>query len=75
MREEREDELELAPHATPRVFWSIRFFLLAPLLEGLDGEELSRIRLDLWAEELAERDEPEFIAPVEAKSATEGNVE
>lgn len=67
----REDEMELAPHATPRVFWLIRFFLFPPLLEGLDGDELSRIRLDLWPEEFAERDEPELMIPVEAKSVEE----
>lgn len=65
--------MELAPHATPRVFWLIRFFLLPPLLEAFDGDELTRIRLDLWAEELAERDESEFIFPVEAKIVEEGS--
>lgn len=72
--EEREDEMELAPHATPRVFWLIRFFLLPPILEGFDGDELSRIRLDLRPEEFAERGDSELMSPVEAKSVEEGNV-
>lgn len=66
--------MELDPHETPRVFWFNRFFLLPPLLERFDGDELSRIRLDFfWPEEFAEREETEFIFAVGAKSVEEGN--
>lgn len=65
--EEREEESELAPQATPRVFWLIFFFLLLSLLllerfEEVELLLLLKLRLDLWPpDEFAERDKSELI--------------
>jgi hypothetical protein len=58
-KEEREEERELEPQATPRVFWSVFFFLLL-LLEGFEEAELA-LKLLLPPDELAERDELKLI--------------
>lgn len=58
-KEEREEERELAPQETPRVFWLVLFvFLLLLLLELLE----LKLRLDFWPDELAERDEFKLIS-------------
>lgn len=55
--ERKEEERELAPQATPRVFWFVFFFLLALLV--LEELEL-RILFDLEPE-FADRDESKLI--------------
>lgn len=55
----RNEERELAPQATPRVFWLASFFCFLVLVLERDVEEPeSKLRLDLWPEE---RDESKLI--------------
>ena len=58
-KDDREEDWDLEPQMTPRVFWLVFFFcfLLLLLLVGLE----LKLRLDLCPVEFAERDESKLI--------------
>lgn len=59
-----EEEGEFEPQATPRVFWLVVvffFFFLVLSFVRLENVVLEKLRLELGAKELAERDESKLI--------------
>lgn len=70
MKEEREEERELAPQDAPRVFWLVVFFFLELLLAEWFEELELKLRFDRRPDDPAERDEFKLISMEKACSGS-----